>query len=153
MKTSQGGSHQQEPVVGIPVTQIPPQAQAVLYAMHQNANPYQRGMIPPNAIYGPPDGVALRETFYADTPAPFVCPHCGQSGVTRVTSKPSWAACIACMVSLVGVCFLCKGCDCLWHKQHHCPNCGEKVADYRKADPCLVMDPSQWQQNSFALPA
>lgn len=64
--------------------QAPPQQQAVNYAYHQNSNPYQAGMIPPNAIYGPPNGIPLRETFFADTPAPFECPHCGKSGVTRV---------------------------------------------------------------------
>ncbi|CAM6094924.1 unnamed protein product [Calypogeia fissa] len=136
-----------------PAMHVTPLEQGPNYAYHQNTNPYQAGMVPPNAIYGPPNGIPLRETFFADTPAPFECPHCGKSGVTQVKSSPSLAACVACMVSIVGVCFLCKGCDCLWHKEHYCPNCGEKVADFKKSDPCMVMDPPQWQQMSFALPA
>jgi lipopolysaccharide-induced tumor necrosis factor-alpha factor len=181
MKKTQGGFYQQEPVVGIPygypppapggqgsqsyayaqvgqpmypqpMMQAPPQ-QAVHYAYQQETNAYSAGMVPRNAIYGPPNGIPLRETFFADTPAPFECSHCGKSGVTRVDSRPSLAAGVACMMTLVGVCFLFKGCDCLWHKEHYCQNCGEKVAEFKKSDPCLLMDPPQWQQQSFALPS
>lgn len=154
-----------EPVIGIPYaypstatygqtqhTMAPPyQHVSMQYFAHEN--PYQRGMIPPDAVYSAPNGIPLRETVYRDTPAPFECPHCGRPGVTSVKSKPSLAACVACMVSLVGVCFICPGFDCLWHKQHYCPNCGQKVAEFSKSDPCAVMDATQWQQPSFAIPA
>ncbi|XP_018469461.1 GSH-induced LITAF domain protein-like, partial [Raphanus sativus] len=69
-------------------------------------------------------------------------------------SKPGVAAVVACMMPfMLGFCFLCPSMDCLWSKQHHCPQCGNKVADFGKSDPCLVMDPPQWKQPSFALPA
>lgn len=98
-------------------------------------------------------------------------------------SKPSLAAVVGCMMPMMlGICFLCPSMDCLWHKYHYCPSCGEKVcsflfmmytlqlkyqlsflcnlfanllqvADFEKSDPCLVMDPPQWVQESFALPA
>lgn len=43
-------------------------------------------------------------------------------------SKPSLASVVACMMPfMLGVCFLCPSMDCLWHKYHYCPSCGEKV--------------------------
>lgn len=43
-------------------------------------------------------------------------------------SKPSLASVVACMMPfMMGVCFLCPSMDCLWHKYHYCPSCGEKV--------------------------
>lgn len=132
---------------------VPPHQQVPLQ-YYARENPYQQGMIPPNALFHvPPHGIPLQETVFRDTPAPFECPHCGTSGLTSVKSKPSLAACVACMVSVVGVCFLCPGLDCLWHKQHYCPSCGEKVADFKKSDPCAIMDATQWSQPSFAIPA
>ncbi|KAL2630784.1 hypothetical protein R1flu_015470 [Riccia fluitans] len=133
-----------------PVMQAPPQ-QSVYYQPVSTA--HLAGMIPVNALYGPPPtGVSIRETFFADTPAPIECPNCGRTGMTEVKSKPSLAACVACAMSIVGVCFLFKSCDCLWHKEHYCHNCGEKVAEVKK-DPCLCVDPPSWQQQSFAIPS
>ncbi|KAL9266528.1 GSH-induced LITAF domain protein-like protein [Drosera capensis] len=56
-----------------------------------------------------------------------------QHWVTR--SKISLAAVVGCMMPMMlGVC------------------CGEKVADFEKPGPCLVMDPPNWEQRSFAVP-
>ncbi|KAH7289917.1 hypothetical protein KP509_30G023800 [Ceratopteris richardii] len=156
-----------EPAVGIPyaypaAAPIQPTANHVMAPPYHpvpvqaftRENPYQKGMIPPNALFDvPPNGIPLLETVYRDTPAPFHCPHCGAAGITNVKSKPSLAACVACMVTMVGVCFICPCLDCLWHKQHYCPSCGEKVADFKKSDPCAVMDATQWIQASFAVPS
>lgn len=131
---------------------VPPYQQMPIQ-YYANESPYQGGMIPPNAIYDGPNGIPLRETVFRDTPAPFECPYCGTPGVTTVKSRPSFAACVACMISVVGVCFICPGLDCLWHKQHYCPRCGQKVADFSKSDLCTVMDVAQWCQPSFAIPA
>lgn len=69
-------------------------------------------------------------------------------------SKPSPAAFVGCMMPfMLGVCFLCPSMDCLWHKYHYCPSCNQKVADFEKSDFCLVMDPPNWEEKSFALPA
>ncbi|XP_030449188.1 GSH-induced LITAF domain protein [Syzygium oleosum] len=131
----------EEPVIGVPYY---PAAQ----------NPYQAGMIPPHAIFGDPKGIPIQQTIYRDTPAPFSCVYCGGSGVTTVKSKPSLAAVVGCMMPMMlGICFLCPSMDCLWHKYHYCPSCKEKVADFEKSDACAVVDPSQWNQESFALPA
>ncbi|KAG9144584.1 hypothetical protein Leryth_010793 [Lithospermum erythrorhizon] len=56
------------------------------------------------------------------------------------------------MPMMLGICFLCPSMDCLWHKYHYCPSCNEKVANFEKSDICVVMDPPQWTQPSFALP-
>ncbi|BAT82922.1 hypothetical protein LR48_Vigan549s000600 [Vigna angularis] len=125
-----------EVVVGVPVYE----------------NQYQRGVIPPNAVVGDPKGIPIHQTIYRDTPAPFNCPYCGVTALTTVRSKPSLAAFVGCLMPMMlGVCFLCPSMDCLWHKYHYCPNCQEKVADFEKADPCAVMDPPHWTQESFAL--
>ncbi|CAN6551013.1 unnamed protein product [Malus baccata var. baccata] len=130
----------EEPAMGVPVYTV--------------QNPYQAGMIPPNAVYGDPKGVPIQQTIYRDTPAPFNCAYCGDTGLTKVKSKPSAAAVVACMMPMMlGCCFLLPSCDCLWHKYHYCPNCQEKVADFEKSDPCLVADPSSWTERSYALPA
>ncbi|KAI5058814.1 hypothetical protein GOP47_0026984 [Adiantum capillus-veneris] len=156
-----------EPAMGIPYAYasaahprhgerhvIAPPYQQVPLQYFSRDNPYQQGLIPPNALFHvAPNGIPLQQTIYRDTPAPFECPHCGASGVTNVKSKPSLAACVACMVSVVGVCFICPAFDCLWHKQHYCPSCGQKVADFNKSDPCAIMDATQWSQPSFAVPA
>ncbi|CAN0929168.1 GSH-induced LITAF domain protein, partial [Linum grandiflorum] len=148
-----------EPVVGVPY-----------YSAH---NPYQAGLIPPNAIVGDPKGIPIQQTMFHDTPAPINCVYCGSSGVTDVRtflelatlldvatflasnwSKPSLAAVVGCMMPfMLGVCFLCPSMDCLWHKYHYCPSCKEKVGEFEKNDPCLVVDLPQWKQESFALPA
>ncbi|KAG1331584.1 GSH-induced LITAF domain protein [Cocos nucifera] len=128
-----------------------PQQAQVFYV---GQNPYQAGMIPPNAIYGDPMGIPLQQTMFRDTPAPFQCVYCGLSGLTTVKSKPSLAAVVACMMPfMLGVCFLCPSMDCLWHKYHYCPSCGQKVAEYEKSDPCLVVDAPRWREKSFAVPA
>ncbi|KAJ4974030.1 hypothetical protein NE237_007204 [Protea cynaroides] len=120
----------QDPVVGIPV-------QHEQYYVGQN--PYQAGAIPPNAIFNDPKGIPLQQTMFRDTPAPFSCVYCGNSGVTTIRSKLSQAAVVGCMMPfMLGICFLCPSMDCLWHKYHYCPNCKEKVADFEKSDPCLV---------------
>lgn len=59
-----------EPVMGVP-----------FYVVE---NPYQAGMIPPNAVYGDPKGIPIPQTIYRDTPAPFNCVYCGDSGLTTV---------------------------------------------------------------------
>ncbi|XP_010250569.1 PREDICTED: uncharacterized protein LOC104592783 [Nelumbo nucifera] len=143
-------SKKNEPAVGIPVPH--PQQQQQCYYVGEN--PYQAGMIPPNAVYDDPKGIPLQQTIFRDTPAPFSCVYCGSSGLTTVRSKPSLAAVIGCMMPMMlGVCFLCPSMDCLWHKYHYCPSCKEKVADFEKSDPCAVVDPSQWTQPSFGVPA
>ncbi|KAF8686726.1 hypothetical protein HU200_043563 [Digitaria exilis] len=100
-------------------------------------------------------------------------------------SKPSLASVVACMMPfMLGVCFLCPSMDCLWHKYHYCPSCGDKVGllpahhalfsletillpgffihhvcrtlqvgEFRKSDPCLVVDATRWSEPSFAVPA
>eukprot|EP00262_Sarcandra_glabra_P010614 TRINITY_DN25919_c0_g1_i1.p1 TRINITY_DN25919_c0_g1~~TRINITY_DN25919_c0_g1_i1.p1 ORF type:complete len:150 (+),score=11.63 TRINITY_DN25919_c0_g1_i1:88-537(+) len=146
----------EEPAVGIPYPYDPNQKVAMPpqqpYYMGQNA--YQAGMIPPNAIYEDPKGIPLQQTIYRDTPAPFNCVSCGSSGVTTVRSKISPAAIVGCMMPfMLGWCFLCPSMDCLWHKYHYCPKCGEKVADFEKKDLCAVCDPPYWTQPSFAVPA
>ncbi|KAJ7298448.1 hypothetical protein O6H91_23G018200 [Diphasiastrum complanatum] len=136
------------PVMAPPQQQGPPQH----FYTAQNYLP-NRGPGPFNAIYGHPNGIPLRETFYGDTPAPFECPYCSTSGLTNIKSKPSIAACVACLVSMVGICFLCPSCDCLWNKEHYCPNCGNKVEDFKKSDPCMVFDGVKWVEPSYAIPA
>eukprot|EP01018_Ginkgo_biloba_P017249 Gb_27784 [translate_table: standard] len=148
----------EEPAIGVPyaypgqpmqTVMVPPSQQ--YYSM---GNAHQAGLIPPNAIFGNAEGIPLRETVYRDTPAPFECHHCGKSGQTTIRSKVSLAACVACMMPfMLGICFLCPGMNCLWHKEHYCPNCGQKVADFEKSDPCAVVDVSNWVQESFAIPA
>ncbi|KAE9454795.1 hypothetical protein C3L33_13317, partial [Rhododendron williamsianum] len=145
-----------EPAIGIPYNAT---YQAAMPQQHHHHyyignNPYQAGMIPPNAVVGDPKGIPIQQTMYKDTPAPFDCVHCGSSGLTTVRSKPSLAAVVGCMMPMMlGVCFLCPSMDCLWHKYHYCPSCKEKVADFEKSDPCIVMDPPHWTEPSFALPA
>ncbi|RAL55019.1 hypothetical protein DM860_013715 [Cuscuta australis] len=145
-----------EPAIGIPINPayqppVPPPQQHPLY--FSSGNPHQAGVIPPNAIVGDPMGIPIQQTMYRDTPAPFNCLHCGNTGLTVVKSKPSLAACVACMMPMMlGVCFLCPSMDCLWHKYHYCPRSTEKVADFEKSDPCIVVDPPQWTQESFAIP-
>lgn len=60
----------EEPVVGVP-----------FYVVQ---NPYQAGVEPPNAIYGDPKGIPIQQTIYRDTPAPFNCAYCGNTGTTTV---------------------------------------------------------------------
>ncbi|XP_057484907.1 GSH-induced LITAF domain protein-like [Actinidia eriantha] len=142
-----------EPAIGIPYPAAyqAPMGQQQYYV---GSNPYQAGMIPPNAVVGDPKGIPIQQTIYRDTPAPFNCLYCGDSGLTTIRSKPSLASVVGCMMPLMlGVCFLCPSMDCLWHKYHYCPNCKEKVADFEKSDPCAVMDPPHWTEPSFALPA
>ncbi|OAY67028.1 hypothetical protein ACMD2_04980 [Ananas comosus] len=128
-----------------------PQPQPIFYV---GESPYQSGMIPPNAVFGDAEAIPLHQTMFRDNPAPFNCIHCGASALSRVRSKPSLAAVVACMMPfMMGVCFLYPSMDCLWHKYHYCPSCGEKVAEFEKSDPCLVMDPTRWSEESFALPA
>ncbi|KAJ6849043.1 uncharacterized protein M6B38_271520 [Iris pallida] len=135
----------EEPALGIPYAYgVAPPA----------ARPHQEGMVPANVIYGDPRGIPLHQTMYRDTPAPFHCVYCGSSGLTIVRSKMSLAAVVGCMMPfMMGVCFLCPSMDCLWHKYHYCPSCNQKVADFEKSDPCLVVDPTRWTETSYALPA
>nr|GMD50992.1 GSH-induced LITAF domain protein [Ipomoea batatas] len=125
-------SKSEEPAIGIPYNpayQAPPPPPQQQYFVQQN--PYQAGVIPPNAIVGDPKGIPIQQTMYRDTPAPFNCIHCGNSGLTLVKSKPSLAACVGCMMPMMlGVCFLCPSMDCLWHKYHYCPSCKEKVRSF-----------------------
>ncbi|KAG0558575.1 hypothetical protein KC19_10G039100 [Ceratodon purpureus] len=142
------------PAYGYPAAAMtaPPQQMPPQYYTQQN--PYTAGMRPPNAIYGPPlPGMGLQDTYFADTRAPFECPHCGKPGLTNVKSSLSCAAWVACLASLCGVCFITRSCDCLWHKHHYCEHCGEKVADFMKDDPCLFADPPHWTEPSYAVPA
>lgn len=78
--------------------------------------------------------------------------HCG---FTVCRSTPSLASCVACMMTIVGVCFLSRSCDCLWHKQHFCENCGEKVLSFFLLIFYLCVGP-QWDlfwrhENPFAF--
>lgn len=78
---------EEEPAVGIPYAypaSAPAAQQPNLY--YVGHNPYQAGMIPPNAIYGDPKGIPLLQTMYRDTPAPFQCVYCANSGLTNVKS-------------------------------------------------------------------
>ncbi|KAK3018245.1 hypothetical protein RJ639_004480 [Escallonia herrerae] len=158
--TSEKPSKHDEPVMGIPYAasyQAPPVPQQFDHHHQQYyvvQNPYQAGVIPPNAVVGDPKGIPLQQTIYRDTPAPINCAFCGSSGVTAVRSKPSLAAFVGCMMPMMlGICFLCPSMDCLWHKYHYCPSCHEKLAAFEKSDPCAVMDPPRWIEESFALPA
>ncbi|KAI3954246.1 hypothetical protein MKW98_018070 [Papaver atlanticum] len=150
----------EEPAIGIPYNPNYQNPVPVQQQSHQgqgyylSENPYQSGMIPPNAVFVDPKGIPLQQTIFRDTPAPFNCVYCGSSGITTVKSKPSLAAVVGCMMPfMVGICFLCPSMDCLWHKYHYCPHCNEKVADFEKSDMCAVMDPASWTQTSFAVPA
>lgn len=78
----------EEPAIGIPYNgnyQGP-----VPLHQHQNQgyyvreNPYQSGLIPPNAVFDDPKGIPLQQTIFRDTPAPFNCVYCGSSGITNV---------------------------------------------------------------------
>ncbi|KAH0728051.1 hypothetical protein KY290_000477 [Solanum tuberosum] len=147
-----------EPAVGIPYNPSAPYQAPMPQQFQQQyyvgQNPYQAGMVPPNAIYGDPKGIPIQQTIYRDTPAPFNCLHCGNTGLTQIKSKPSPAAFVGCMMPfMLGVCFLLPSMNCLWHKYHYCPSCNQKVADFEKSDFCLVMDPPNWEEKSFALPA
>lgn len=51
---------------------------------YPNQNPYQNGIIPPDAVYGDPKGVPLRQTIFRDTPAPIICAYCASSGLSNV---------------------------------------------------------------------
>ncbi|KAG8365823.1 hypothetical protein BUALT_Bualt17G0011900 [Buddleja alternifolia] len=144
-------SKNDEPAMGIPYQAPTGEPQQQYYYAR---NPHQAGMIPPNAFVGDPKGIPIQQTIYRDTPAPFHCVYCGGSGLTTIKSKLSLAAFVGCMVPMmVGFCFLLPSMDCLWHKYHYCPNCNEKVADFEKSDACLVVDPPNWEQQSFAVPA
>ncbi|KAK9698108.1 hypothetical protein RND81_08G083100 [Saponaria officinalis] len=115
-------------------------------------NPHQNGAVPPNAIFDDPKGVPITQTIFRDTPAPFTCAFCSHSSLTSLRSKVSVAAFVGCMMPMMlGFCFLCPSMDCLWHKYHYCPSCGEKVGEFQKSDMCAVMDPPNWEQKSFAL--
>ncbi|XP_052184325.1 GSH-induced LITAF domain protein-like [Diospyros lotus] len=149
-----------EPAIGIPYTPNfhSPPMQLQFDHHHQEyycvaENPYQAGLIPTHAVFDDPKAIPIQQTIYRDTPAPFNCVFCGNSGLTTVRSKPSLAALVGCMMPMMlGVCFLYPSMDCLWHKYHYCPSCKEKVFDFEKSDPCAVMDLSHWTQPSFALP-
>lgn len=79
----------EEPAVGIPYAYAATNSAAPMQQQQQQVyyvgqNPYQNGMIPPNAIYGDPKGIPLQQTMYRDTPAPFNCVFCGNSGITNI---------------------------------------------------------------------
>lgn len=77
----------EEPAVGIPYNPAAHQApmpQQFQQQYYVGENPYQAGMVPPNAIYGDPKGIPIQQTIYRDTPAPFNCLHCGNTGLTQV---------------------------------------------------------------------
>ncbi|KAK2977937.1 hypothetical protein RJ640_016614 [Escallonia rubra] len=57
------------------------------------------------------------------------------------------------MPMMLDRCFLCPSMDCIWHKYHYCPSCNEKVAEFEKFDPGVVMDPPCWIHDNFTLPA
>ncbi|GAQ79424.1 LITAF-domain-containing protein [Klebsormidium nitens] len=114
---------------------------------------YKAGMVPENAIVGPPGNLPLAYTFFGDTEAPYHCKKCGKNGLSRMEHHFSLAACLGCVVTLVGVCFLLPSCDCLWSKTHYCIHCGEKVGVHDKSDPCLVADPPNYTKLSYAVPA
>ncbi|KAK4402592.1 GSH-induced LITAF domain protein [Sesamum angolense] len=145
-------SKMEEPVIGIPYNAAYQAPMAHHYYVAEN--PHQAGMIPPNTIFGHPKGVPIQQTIYRDTPAPFNCVYCGGSGITSVKSKISGAAFVGCMMPMMlGVCFLLPSMDCLWHKYHYCPSCNQKVGDFEKTDLCIVADPTNWAERSFAIPA
>ncbi|KAH9328437.1 hypothetical protein KI387_000545, partial [Taxus chinensis] len=76
-----------EPAMGIPYAYPAKPMQTVMTPPPQQyycSNPYQAGMIPPNAIFGYSEGIPLWETVYRDTPAPFECTHCSKSGLTNI---------------------------------------------------------------------
>ncbi|CAN6251689.1 unnamed protein product [Urochloa humidicola] len=154
MATKDPAATSGEPAIGIPYHPAAG-AQGHYYYAPPPPNPYATGMPPANAIYaGAPKGVPLQQTMFRDTPAPFHCQACGEAAVSTVRSKPSLASVVACMMPfMLGVCFLCPSMDCLWHKYHYCPSCGEKVGEFRKSDPCLVVDATRWSEPSFAVPA
>ncbi|XP_068667101.1 GSH-induced LITAF domain protein-like [Aristolochia californica] len=144
----------EDPAIGVPYPYPANYQPSAPQQFYIDQNPYQAGMIPPNVVFGDPRGIPLRQTMYKDTPAPFQCIYCGNSGVTTVKSKPSLAALVGCLMPFgMGVCFLCPCTDCLWHKYHHCPSCGQKVAEFEKHDACIIVDPPQWTEHSFAVPA
>lgn len=76
-----------EPVVGVP--------------FYVAQNPYQAGAVPPNAVFGDPKGIPIQQTIYRDSPAPFNCVYCGNTGITTVRSKKQ----IHTLFSLLEFCF------------------------------------------------
>lgn len=78
----------EEPAIGIPYNPSAPYQAPMPQQFQQQyyvgQNPYQAGMVPPNAIYGDPKGIPIQQTIYRDTPAPFNCLHCGNTGLTQV---------------------------------------------------------------------
>lgn len=81
----------QEPAIGIPYDATYQAAMHQQQHHHQvhhhyyvGNNPYQAGMIPPNALFGDPKGIPIQQTMYKDTCAPFNCLHCGSTGLTTV---------------------------------------------------------------------
>lgn len=88
------GAKAAEPAVGIPYAYPTGGAGSGAYVEQQyyvGANPYQAGMVPPNAIYGDPKGIPLQQTMFHDTPAPFSCVYCGSSGLSTVRSDSIWS--------------------------------------------------------------
>lgn len=71
-----------EPAIGIPYNAVYKGPMPQQYYVGEN--PYQAGVIPPNAFVGDPKGIPIQQTIYRDTPAPFQCVYCGGSGITTV---------------------------------------------------------------------
>lgn len=87
------GAKSEEPAMGIPYAYASGGAGAgghVAQSYYVRTNPYQSGMVPPNAIYGDPKGIPLQQTMFRDTPAPFSCVYCGSSGLSTVRLDSIW---------------------------------------------------------------
>lgn len=54
------------------------------FPLFSGVNQYLAGEVPKNAILGDPMGAPIQQTFFRDTPAPFHCVFCGNSGVTTI---------------------------------------------------------------------
>ncbi|WRX14968.1 hypothetical protein QQP08_007455 [Theobroma cacao] len=126
-------SKAEQPVVGVPY--------------YVGMNPYQAGMVPPNAIYADPKGIPIQQTMYRDTPAPFNCPFCGNSGLTVVRYLPLTPFLAFYSLPIPTIRFLKLGNFVLIDMRIL------SVASFEKSDPCAVVDVPQWKQESFAVPA
>eukprot|EP00897_Mesotaenium_endlicherianum_P005791 jgi/Mesen1/523/ME000104S10615 len=125
------------PPGGYQPTMAPPQSNIMHIQTQQG--PFYDSAIPTGAIVNHPGALNIRETFYGDTPAPFQCPNCGQKGLTNVRSSLSVAACLGCVITMEAAFGI------------NNTIAQPAVGEFRKNDPCAVVDPPQWTRPSYAF--
>ncbi|PRQ37645.1 hypothetical protein RchiOBHm_Chr4g0404941 [Rosa chinensis] len=98
-------------------------------------------------VYGDPRGVLLQHTICRDSPAPFNCLYCGD---TRLTDGLILGLKIFDVIDGWDLIF---DAICGLKKIISKPSLASVVAEFEKSDPCIVMDPPNWTEASFAGPA